>query len=472
MTTAAGQATTKRTEPIPSPQHPPGAVATPRLADGVELLGEYQGSAYAQPPSLVRRPDGQVIQMSRLLYQVTCRIDGLRDPGAIADLVGEDLGLSLSGDQVRHLISSKLLPLGIVAAEGAPAALPRANPLLALRARGTLLPRVAANAVGVLLRPLFRPPIVVAVVGSVLAVDAWLFASRGLDLGLQQVLRNPVDLLIVAGLSLVSALFHECGHAAACRYGGARPGVIGAGIYLVWPSFFTDVTDSYRLSRAGRLRTDLGGLYFNLIFILVLAGIYAATPAGFLLLVIAITHLEMLEQVLPFVRFDGYFILSDLVGVPDLFARVAPILRNAVSRGPNDPRVTGLRRRARIVVTGWVMCVIPLLAFSLGYLLLHLPQISRALWRSARRQAHLASAAVAGHGYALAVVDALGVVLLALSLAGSLYIVIGLARRLAAAGLRWAADHRARRLLVAMAGLTCVTALATFWSVQGQFRGW
>ena len=41
----------------------------------------------------------------------------------------------------------------------------------------------------------------------------------------------------------------------------------------------------------------------------------------------------MLEQLLPFVRFDGYFILSDLVGVPDLFARVAPILRSALSAG-------------------------------------------------------------------------------------------------------------------------------------------
>ena len=49
---------------------------------------------------------------------------------------------------------------------------------------------------------------------------------------------------------------------------------------------------------------------------------------------IAVTHLEMLEQLLPFVRFDGYFILSDLAGVPDLFARVVPIVRSAVSRGP------------------------------------------------------------------------------------------------------------------------------------------
>jgi putative peptide zinc metalloprotease protein len=472
MTAATGHVSTEYSEPVLAPHGAPGGPPVPRLADGVELLGEYQDSGYAQPPSLVRRCDGQVIQMSRLLYQVTCRIDGSRDAAAIADLVSEDLGRSLSGDQVRHLITSKLLPLGIVADEGGPAAPPRANPLLALRARSTLLPERAANAAGVLLRPLFRLPIVMAVAGSVLAVDAWLFASHGLGAGLQQVLRDPVDLLIVAGLSLVSAVFHECGHAAACRYGGARPGVIGAGVYLVWPSFFTDVTDSYRLSRAGRLRTDLGGLYFNLIFILALAGIYSATSAGLLLLIIAITHLEMLEQLLPFVRFDGYFILSDLIGVPDLFARVAPILHNAVTRGPKDPRVTGLRRRARIVVTGWVLCVIPLLTFSIGYLVLHLPQISRALWRSASRQAHLASAAVAGHGYALAVADALGVVLLALSLAGSLYIVIGLARRLAAMGWRWSAGHRARRLLVAVAGLACVTMLVTFWSGQGQFRGW
>jgi putative peptide zinc metalloprotease protein len=244
----------------------------PRLADGVELLGEYQGSGYSQPPSLVRRADGQVIQMSRLLYQVTCRIDGSRGPAAIAELVSEDLGRSLTADQVRHLITSKLFPLGIVADKSAPAVAPKADPLLALRARGTLLPERAANAAGLLLRPLFRGPLVVAVVASVLAVDYWLFAAHGLGGGLQQVLRDPVDLLIVLGLTLVSAVFHECGHAVGCRYGGARPGVIGVGIYLVWLSFFTNVTDSYRLSRAGRLRTDLGGLYFNLIFILALVG--------------------------------------------------------------------------------------------------------------------------------------------------------------------------------------------------------
>jgi putative peptide zinc metalloprotease protein len=438
----------------------------------VALLGVYRDSGYSQPPSLVRRADGQVIQMSALLYKVTCRIDGYRDPAAIARLVSTDLGRTLTADQVCYLITTKLLPLGIVAAGDAPAAPPVAKPLLALRARGTLLPERAANAAGTLLRPLFRWPVIVAVVAAVLATDWWLVTAHGLDGGLRQILRDPVDLLLVLGLSVISAAFHECGHAAGSRYGGARPGRVGVGIYLVWPSFFTDVTDSYRLSRAGRLRTDLGGLYFNAVFMLALAGVYAATDAEFLLLVIAFIHLDMLEQLLPFVRFDGYYILSDLVGVPDLFARVLPILTSALPRGRRDPRVAGLRRRARILVTAWVACVIPLLALSLGYLLLHLPAVNRALWRTASWQAHLMAAAAGRHHYAIAAVDAIGAALVVLSLAGMVYVVTGLSRRLAVTGLRWSAGRPARRLVAAAAGLAAVAALAAFWTVQGQFTGW
>ena len=472
MTAVAGHVTTGPAAPPLPPADARGPAWPPRLAGGVELLGEYKDSAYSQPPSLARRADGQVIQMSPLLYRVACRIDGSRGPDTIAALVSADLGRSLNAEQVRYLITAKLVPLGVVAAGGVPRALPKANPLFSLKARGTLLPERIVNLVGVFLRPLFQWPVIVAVISSMLAVDYWLFAVHGLGGGIQQVLRDPVDLLVVLGLSLVSALFHECGHAAGCRYGGARPGVIGVGISLVWPSFFTNITDSYRLSRAGRLRTDLGGLYFNLIFMLALAGIYAAGSAQVLLLVIAVTHLEMLDQLLPIVRFDGYFILSDLIGVPDLFARVVPIVKSALPAGRRDPRVAGLRRGARIVVTSWVLCVIPLLLFTLGYLLLHLPGIDRALWRSARMQADLMSAAVAGHHYAVAAADAIGAVLVILPGAGSLYIAARLARQVATLGRRWSAGRPARRLLAAGTGLAVMAALAAFWTLQGQFRGW
>ena len=444
----------------------------PRLALGVELLGEFKNSGYSPPPFLVRRPDGQVIQMSRLLYLVATLIDGIRSSAAIAELASADLGRSLGADQVRYIITAKLLPLGLIAGPGAPAAPPTASPLLALRARGTLLPEQAANAVAMVLRPLFRWQAVLAVVVSVAAVDWWLLATHQLAVGLDQLLRDPATLLIVFVLSVASAAFHECGHATACRYGGARPGKIGAGIYLVWPSFFTNVTDSYRLSRAARLRTDLGGLYFNLIFILGMAVLYEATRAQILLLVIAVTHLEMLQQLLPFVRFDGYFILSDIVGVPDLFARVTPILRSVRAKGRTDPRVAGLRRGARIAVTSWVLCVVPLLTIIVGYLVICLPQINRALWRATVQQARLAGAAIGAHHFAVAALDAIGVALAALSVAGSLYIVIGLSRRAVILGLHWSADRPVRRLLVAVVAAAIAASLATLWASQGEFRGW
>jgi putative peptide zinc metalloprotease protein len=448
-----------------------------RLAPGVELLGELKDSGFAEPRSLVRRADGQMIQLSRLLYLVASLIDGTRGADDIASAISAELGRTLTGEQVRYLIIAKLAPLGIVAGQGAPV-LPTASPLLALRARVTLLPDRAACAAGTFFRPLFRWPVIVAVIVSVAALDFWIFTTHGLSLAFRQLLNDPVDLLIIAGLTVISALFHECGHAAGCRYGGARPGRIGAGIYLVWPAFFTNVTDSYRLSRSGRLRTDLGGLYFNLIFMVVLAAIYAATSAEILLLVIAITHLEMLEQLLPFVRFDGYFILSDLVGVPDLFARVTPVLRSSLSRWPRgsgqprDPRATGLRRGARIVITAWVLCVIPLLAFTMGYLMVYLPDINRALWRSASHTAQLASAAVSGHRYATATVDAIGVGLVLMSIAGSLYVVVGLVRRAVAFGRRWSAGRPGRRLVAFLVGLGCAVSLSVIWLVQGEFSDW
>jgi putative peptide zinc metalloprotease protein len=205
---------------------------------------------------------------------------------------------------------------------------------------------------------------------------------------------------------------------------------------------------------------------------LILAGLYAGTSAEVLLLVIAVTHLEMLEQLLPFVRFDGYFILSDLAGVPDLFARVVPVLRSMLPGHHRDPRIAGLRRRARIVVMSWVLLVIPLLAAGSGYLLLRLPVANRALWHSASGQVHLMSVAISGHRYAAAVIDAVGIALVSVALAGSLYLVIGLMRRLAVAGVHWSARRPARRILAVAAAVAGVAALAAVWTTQGQFRGW
>ena len=150
-----------------------------------------------------------------------------------------------------------------------------------------------------------------------------------------EVLATPTTALLIYGLLVASAVVHEVGHAVACRYGGAEPGEIGVGIYIVFPAFYTDVTDSYRLGRAGRVRTDLGGLYFNAMTVVVFALLYVATGSGLWLLTALGLQLQMLQQLIPVVRFDGYYILSDLAGVPDLFARVGPVLRSPPAGAPS-----------------------------------------------------------------------------------------------------------------------------------------
>ena len=176
---------------------------------------------------------------------------------------------------------------------------------------------------------------------------------------------------------------------------------IGVGIYLVWPSFFTNVTDSYRLCRAGRLRTDLGGLYFNLVFMLALAGIYVATSAEVLLLVIAVTHLEMLEQLLPFVRFDGYFILSDLVGVPGPVRPRPAHPESALPGGPPRPARHGPapRRPDRGDRLGAVRHPAADVHPRLPAAAPARDQPGAVALR--QLQAHLTAAAVAGHHYAI-----------------------------------------------------------------------
>ena len=93
-------------------------------------------------------------------------------------------------------------------------------------------------------------------------------------------------------LAVASAGFHELGHAAACRYGGATPGGMGMGIYIVWPAFYTDVTDAYRLPRRDRLRVDLGGLLLQRVVAVVTLGVWLLWRVDALLLLIALQLLR------------------------------------------------------------------------------------------------------------------------------------------------------------------------------------
>ena len=180
---------------------------------------------------------------------------------------------------------------------------------------------------------------------------------------------------------MLSAGVHEFGHAAACRYGGATPGGMGFGLYLVLPAFYTDVTDSYRLDRRGRLWVDLGGLYFNAVLARPRRSVCAAYRRDALLLLVGTQVLQMLRQLSPVIRADGYHILADLTGVPDLFAHLKPTVAS-LGRATGATGRARLKRWARVVVIAWVLLIVPSLVFALASGAVALPRLVATAWDS------------------------------------------------------------------------------------------
>lgn len=404
----------------------------PVLATGVQLIGEAKGSGYKEPPSLVRRADGQTIQLTRLLYLVLEAIDGRRGAEEIAGHVSNSFGRLVSAGNVRTLISSQLLPLGLLRlADGSEPAVKKSNPLLGMRFRYSVTDPDRTRKLTAPFARLFNPLIVVAVTAAFLATCWWVLMVKGLASATHEAFANPGLVLLILLVTVLSAGFHEFGHAAAARRGGATPGAMGTGLYLMWPAFYTDVTDSYRLGRGGRLRTDLGGLYFNAIVAVAIMGIWWATGFDALLLVVVTQILQMVRQLMPLVRFDGYHILADATGVPDLFQRIKPTLLALVPWRKTAPEARLLKPWARAVVTVWVLVTVPLLLFSMATMVLTLPRVLGTAWDNGLKQQAMLSHSIGAGDFADAAVRVLAIACLALPVLGVFYILLRLVRQLA-----------------------------------------
>jgi putative peptide zinc metalloprotease protein len=131
------------TTPAPTQQgtdeHPAGALV---LLPGAELLGQSQSSGLREPPYLIRRPDGQVVQMSRLLYLVAEHARPGRDLAEVGRRAGDELELRIAPGQVRQMLQQKLHPLGVVSGpDRSVPPLERLQPMFGLRYRVGVIPR-------------------------------------------------------------------------------------------------------------------------------------------------------------------------------------------------------------------------------------------------------------------------------------------------------------------------------------------
>lgn len=141
---------------------------------------------------------------------------------------------------------------------------------------------------------------------SVLATDnwLWLFAS-------------------FLGLKLV----HETGHGLVCKHFGGRIPEFGLYFMFFTPLTYVDATSSWAFpSRHIRILVSAGGIIAEMLVAALAALVWASTETGVINTlayntIFSATVVTLLFNLNPLLRYDGYYILSDLTGVPNLYSR-------------------------------------------------------------------------------------------------------------------------------------------------------
>lgn len=350
------------------------ALEHPRRAPDVELVGPMQDMAYEDQKWLICFGEANYIQSTKLLYHILLHADGRTPIAEIARLVSAETDAEISADQARWLVMNRLAQSGLLVVPGAPAdsssggetaasapeigpLRPAEAPVLGIRHRLPLLPYATTAPLTGLLKYLYWPPLIVAVTVAAAAVNYRFYSGPDLMHSLKALLYAPEMVLMVIGLDMVTRIWHELGHASALRRAGARYGDIGVALYVIFPVYYTDVSHSYRLNRGERIRVDLGGIYFDLIAMVALYLGYSATGYAVLLLMIGFIGLSILRQFTPFLRFDGYYLLADIVGVPEPLSLVAPFVRSLLPGG-SQRGISQIRPKARLALFAYLLIVL------------------------------------------------------------------------------------------------------------------
>ena len=156
---------------------------------------------------------------------------------------------------------------------------------------------------------------------------------------------------------VVIKMFHELGHALTARRFGCRVPTMGVAFLVFWPVLYTDTTDAWKLSsKRARLAISAAGLTVELMIAAYATLAWSFLPPGPLqsAAFLAATTTWVLSLVInlnPFMRFDGYFILTDLLNVHNLqersFALAKWRLREALfgfGEAPPEPWSPAMRR--------------------------------------------------------------------------------------------------------------------------------
>ncbi|WES89740.1 HlyD family efflux transporter periplasmic adaptor subunit [Dickeya fangzhongdai] len=136
------------------------------------------------------------------------------------------------------------------------------------------------------------------------------------------------------GVALVGAKFiHELGHAFMAKRAGCRVQNMGVAFIVLFPLFYTDVSDAWKLrDRHARLLISAGGILAELMLACVALLAWSLLPDGPIrtaaFMLSSVTWITTLAVNLnPLMRFDGYFLLSDFGRVENLQERAYALCR-------------------------------------------------------------------------------------------------------------------------------------------------
>ncbi|MGB0715731.1 MAG: efflux RND transporter periplasmic adaptor subunit [Phycisphaerae bacterium] len=134
--------------------------------------------------------------------------------------------------------------------------------------------------------------------------------------------------LVLMWVTLIGLkVFHELGHAYCCKHFGGHVPEMGAFMILFTPCAYVDATASWGFTRKRhRLYVCLAGMYFECILACIAIFIWALSGPGLLKsacynVIFLATVVTILFNINPLMRYDGYYVLSDLVEIPNLRSR-------------------------------------------------------------------------------------------------------------------------------------------------------
>jgi putative peptide zinc metalloprotease protein len=181
----------------------------------------------------------------------------------------------------------------------------------------------------------------------------------------------------LVGLALASAkVVHEIGHGVMAKRMGCRVPSMGVAFLVLWPVLWTDTTDAWRLTgRRQRLAIDAAGMLAETTLAVFASLAWSVLPDGPLrtgafLLSSSTWLLTIAINVNPLMRFDGYFLLSDWLEVPNLqdrgFAMGRWWIRETLFGLGDPPPEQFPRHKQRILIAYALACMVYRFTLFLG----------------------------------------------------------------------------------------------------------